>query len=77
MELDIDLVKKLEERERSCFHSNRTVETAVKQPKVVPAEPTKIKTVKCNCNSNPAINWWLALIAFLLFFMLCTNPNFE
>lgn len=27
--------------------------------------------------NNSATNWLLVLIAFLLFFMLCTNPNFE
>lgn len=79
MVLDFELVKELEERERSCHRSNKIEKTAVKKTKVFPAEVAKVKTVKCNCNcnSNPATNWWLALIAFLLFLMLCLNPNFE
>lgn len=75
MLIDADFIKKLEQQELSCC-SAKVEETAVK-PKVVAAEPTKIKSVKCSCNCNPATNWWLALIAFLLFLMLCLNPNFE
>lgn len=75
MLIDADFIKELEQQELSCC-STKVEETAVK-PKVVAAESTKIKSVKCSCNCNPATNWWLALIAFLLFLMLCLNPNFE
>lgn len=75
MLIDAEIIKELEQQELSCC-SVKVEETAVK-PKVVAAEPTKIKSVKCSCKCNPATNWWLALIAFLLFLMLCLNPNFE
>ena len=75
MLIDTDFIKELEQQELSCCPA-KVEETAVKS-KVVAAEPTKFKSVKCSCSYNPATNWWLALIAFLLFLMLCLNPNFE
>ncbi|MBR2369690.1 MAG: hypothetical protein IKA83_06000 [Paludibacteraceae bacterium] len=76
MLIDTDFIKKLEQQEVS-YRSVEVEETAAK-PKVVPVEPTKIKSAMYSCSYyNPATNWWLALIAFLLFLMLCLNPNFE
>ena len=73
--LDPSIVKLLEQKELSSRYGCECKETAVKN-KVLPAEPVKTASVKCNY-SNPATNWWLALIAFLLFLMLCTNSNFN
>lgn len=76
MKINTDIVKKLEQQELLCRCSK--VEENTVTAKVEPTEPTKGKSVcKFYHNGNSATNWWLALIAFLLFFMLCTNPNFE
>lgn len=77
MNINTDIVKRLERQELLCRCAK--IEDSTVTPKVVPAEPTKSKSVVCNYSysSNSATNWWLALIAFLLFLMLCLNPNFE
>lgn len=74
--LDHSIVKQLEEKELSSKYGCDCKETVIRN-KMLPAEQVKVCTVKCSCYSNPATNWWLALIAFLLFLMLCTNSNFN
>ena len=72
-----DMIKRLEQND--VLRLSPKLEDAAVTPKVVPAETSKTKKVVCNCSysSNSATNWWLGLIAFLLFLMLCLNPNFE